>query len=222
MSGRCARRVVAGGRTGLPLMVCAALAVLACGLRAQSRDGFVPLFDGTLNGWAVQNTDAGNLRVVGGVLRVEGPNGWLRSERRYQDFALRVEFRFVTPEADSGIFLRAAGDTQFLRGWPNNSYQVQVRNPSTPSKFPPVGGLFRHGMPPGETKLDEAAVQRLFKGTGAWQTLELEVANDQLVVRLDGTEVMRAGSISRVPGYIGIQGEAGAVEYRAIEIREPD
>jgi hypothetical protein len=188
--------------------------------RAQSRNGFVPLFDGTLNGWVVENTQAGNFKLAGGVLHVEGPNGWVRSMRRYEDFSLRVEFRFMTPDADSGIFLRAAGDTQFLRGWPNQSYQVQVRNPSTPSKFPPVGGLFRHGMPPGDATLDEQAVNRLFRGTGVWQVLEIELIADRLLVRLDGGEVLRAGGMSRISGYIGVQGEAGVVEYRAIQIRE--
>jgi hypothetical protein len=195
------------------LLVCATL-------RAQSPNGFVPLFDGTLNGWVVENTQAGNFKLAGGVLHVEGPNGWVRSMRRYEDFSLRVEFRFMTPDADSGIFLRAAGDTQFLRGWPNQSYQVQVRNPSTPSKFPPVGGLFRHGMPPGDATLDEQAVTRLFRGTGVWQVLEIELIADRLLIRLDGGEVLRAGGMSRTSGYIGVQGEAGVVEYRAIQIRE--
>ena len=214
------RTRAAGRRAGVLLAGCAVLAVLCGGVRAQTPDGFVSLFDGTLKGWVVENTDAGNIRIVDGVLRAEGPAGWLRSERRYQDFALRVEFRFVTPDADSGIFVRVAGDSEFLRGWPNNSYQVQVRNPSTPSRFPPVGGLFRHGMPPGETDFDEAAAERLSTGTGVWQTLDVEVAGERLVARLNGTEVMRAGNISRASGYIGIQGETGAVEYRAIAIRE--
>ena len=145
------------------------------------------------------------------MLHVEGPTGWIRSARRYEDFSLRVEFRFMTPDADSGIFLRAAGDTQFLRGWPNQSYQVQVRNPSTPSKFPPVGGLFRHGMPPGAATLDEQAVHRLFRGTGVWQILDIELIADRLNVRLDGGEVLRADGMSRTSGYIGLQGEAGVV-----------
>jgi hypothetical protein len=205
---------------GVPLAACVALALMCGSLRGQAPDGFVPLFDGTLSGWVVEDTDAGNFRVAGGVLRVEGPGGWLRSERRFLDFALRTEFRFLTPDADSGIFLRAAGDTQFIRGWPNNSYQVQLRNPLTPSPFPPVGGLFRHGMPPGETELDTALVEKLFEGTGAWHTLVVELVGERLTVRLNGTVVMRAENISAVPGYVGIQGETGAVEYRTIDIRE--
>src|SRR5688572_27020615 len=96
--------------------VCATLRVESL---AQSANGFVPLFDGSLRGWTIQNTEAGNFSIRDNVLRVEGPSGWLRSERRFRDFGLRVEFRSLTPDADSGVFVRAAGDTAFMRGWPN-------------------------------------------------------------------------------------------------------
>jgi hypothetical protein len=186
----------------------------------QSAAPFVSLFDGTLRGWVVENTGAGNFAVRDGALRVEGPSGWLRSERQYQDFVLRTEFRFLTPDADSGVFVRASGEGVFMRGWPNNSYQVQLRVPSTPSRLPPVGGIFRHGMPPGETSFDAARVQTLFGGVGAWQTVEIEVAGETLAVRFNGTEVTRAANVVRAPGFIGIQGETGALEYRTIEMQE--
>jgi hypothetical protein len=188
---------------------------------AQAANGFVSLFDGTLRGWVIENTDAGNFMVRDRVLRVEGPGGWLRSERRYGDFVLRMQFRFITPDADSGIFVRAAGDSSFMRGWPNNSYQVQVRMPSTPSRLPPVGGIFRHGMPGGETVFEAATVEKISGGIGEWQTLEIDVAGDRLIVRFNGTDVTRAANILNSPGYIGIQGEAGALEYRSIEMKEP-
>ncbi len=180
---------------------------------------FVSLFDGTLRGWVVENTDAGNFTVRDGVLRVEGPSGWLRSERRFEDFVLRTEFRFLTPDADSGVFIRASGDSAFMRGWPNNSYQVQLRVPSTPSFLPPVGGLFRHGMPAGDTAFDAALVEKIFGGVGEWQTVEIDMGGESLVVRFNGTEVTRASNIARASGFLGIQGEAGALEYRTIEVR---
>jgi hypothetical protein len=200
--------------------VAMALVVACTALCAQSTSGFVSIFDGTLKGWAVTNSQTSNFHAVEGVLRVEGPNGWLRSERQYQNFTLRLEFRFVTPDADSGIFLRTTGETQFMRGWPNNSYQVQVRNPVTPSRFPPVGALIRHGMATGETTFNEATVTRVVEATGAWQNLEIDAIGDRLVARLNNTEVLRAGGIAATRGFIGIQGEAGVVEYRRIAIRE--
>ena len=205
------------GGTRHPVVVACAVLALVADARGRAQT-FVPLFDGTLKGWTIENTTAGNITVTGGVLRVEGPSGWLRSERQFTDFTMRLQFRFLTPDADSGIFFRTAGKTQFIRGWPNNGYQVQIRNPISKSPFPPVGGLFRHGMPPGDLVFDEALVTKLSRGTGEWQDLEFTVTGETLTVRLNGTEVTRAANVVRQPGFIGIQAEAGGLEFRSIEI----
>ena len=189
-------------------------------MHGQPAGAFVPLFDGTLAGWTIENTQAGNFTVANGVLRVQGPPGWLRADREYGDFTLRAEFRFVTLDADSGLFIRARSTGGFGPGWPNNSYQVQIRNPLGVSRFPPVGGLFRHGMPPGDLVFDPAVVSTLAKPTGEWQTLEVDVVGDRLAVRFNGSEVMRAGGIANASGFIGLQGETGTVEFRSIDIRE--
>ena len=175
--------------------------------------------EGLLRDWSLQGTTSSNFSSRDGVLRVEGPAGWLRSDRQYADFVMRAELRFLTPDADSGVFLRAVGTSTFMRGWPNGSYQVQVRVPTTPSPLPPLGGIFRHGTPNGETTFDADLVGKLFRGLNEWHALEIDVAGDQLIVRLDGQQITRAANIGNSPGYVGIQGEAGALEYRNIEIR---
>jgi hypothetical protein len=186
----------------------------------QGESSFVELFDGTLDNWRIAFTDAGNIRVVDGMLRVEGPNGWLRSRGRYTDFRLEIEFRFVTDDADSGIFLRADPDRTFARGWPDNSYQVQLRNPAGESRFPPVGGLFRHRMPDGPLAFDEAAVHTAALATGEWQTLTIELVGERLQVWLNGTRVTRAAGIARSRNFIGIQAETGALEFRSFRVQE--
>jgi hypothetical protein len=202
------------------LLLVATLACCAVALvRAQTPDTFVPLFDGSLSGWTIENSDAGNFTIAEGVLRVAGPGGWLRAAREYGDFSLRTEFRFLTPDADSGLFVRARSTGGFGRGWPNTSYQVQIRNPLTPSRLPPVGGLFRHGMPPGKTTFDPAVVEKLAKPTGEWQTLEVDVVGDLLVARFNGAEVLRAAGLANASGHVGLQGETGAIEFRTIAIR---
>jgi hypothetical protein len=107
-----------------------------------------------------------------------------------------------------------------MRGWPNNAYQVQVRNPATESRLPPVGGLFRHGMPQGEIAFDQPLVEKLSRGTGEWQDLEFTVTGDTLTVRLNGSQVTSASNITGQAGHIGLQAETGVVEYRSIEIAE--
>lgn len=189
---------------------------------AQGSDGFVPLFDGsTLAGWVIEND--GNFRVEGDAIRVEGPGGWLRSDRQYGDFTLDIEFRFLTGDVDSGIFLRADGVTPFGRGWAGNSYQVQVRDITTNRGPNPIwlADIYRHRVAAGgETLYDADAALAASRPTGQWQRLEISALGDSLVVTLNDVPVTRAYGIVNPTGYIGIQGETGALEYRSIRIRE--
>jgi hypothetical protein len=201
------------------------LPVLAmCGLtanltQAQSMD-WTELLDAELSRWTIEDTTAGNFSGRDGILEVREPQGWLKSDERYLDFELEAEFRYLTDDADSGIFVRAAGESTFARGWPNQSYQVQIRNPAGTSPFPPIGGLFRHARASGETSYNEDLARSLSAPTGEWQTLRLQVEGESLSVTLNGTEITRAAGLAVEPGFIGIQGETGALEFRAIRIRE--
>jgi alkaline phosphatase D len=185
---------------------------------------FIPLFDGeTLDGWVVENTDAGNFSVQNGILRVDGPGGWLRSEETYSNFDLRVEFRFLTDDADSGVFVRASDTSStFARGWPSGSYQVQTRDITSNLSDRPLllGDIYRHGMPDGETDYDADAAQEVFREIGEWQEFEITVAGDSLLVHLNGVPITRARGLANPSGYLGIQGETDTVEFRAIEIQE--
>ena len=195
--------------------------VLFAGMdRTDAQRGFIELFDGTLAGWQSIDSDGANFSVHDGVLRVEGPEGWLRFEHPYADFELDIEFRFLTDDADSGVFFRVAGTAPFSRGWPNRAYQLQMRNPLGESRFAPLGGLFRHGMPAGETMFDEALARRVTRPTGEWQRLEITVGGSEVRARVNGTEVLVAGGIGNGSGHIGLQGETGALEFRSIRLRE--
>lgn len=178
------------------------------------------LIDGELSRWTVENTSAGNFNLIDGVLEVREPEGWLKSVERYADFELTIEFRFMTDDADSGVFVRALGEREFVRGWPNQSYQVQLRNPLGDSPFPPVGGLFRHGMADGETAYDEDLARATSLPTGEWQTLNVRVEGPELRVELNGAAIMRASGLANATGFIGLQGETGVLEFRSIRLRE--
>ncbi len=182
--------------------------------------GFESIWEGTFDGWTIENAGQSDFTIVDGLLHVEGGTGWLRSEEQYSDFTLQSEFRWLTEDADSGIYVRAIGDQEFIRGWPGNSYQVQVRDPRGESRFPPVGGLFRHQTPEGNDELDEAAIEEAYQGTGEWHTIEIDAIGETLTIRLNGIEIGRADNIVNPTGYIGVQSELGTIEYRTIEILE--
>jgi hypothetical protein len=75
-------------------------------------------------------------------------------------------------------------------------------------------------MPPGDLTFDPAVVDKVVKPTGEWQTLAVDLVGEQVTVRLNGTEVLRAGGIARQRGFVGLQGEVGAIEVRALRARE--
>lgn len=184
---------------------------------------FTPLFDGqSLRGWTPKNTTPTTFSVKDGLIRVEGNSGWLQSEREYADFRLRVEVRFLSDNADSGVFVRAVGESIFLRGWPGNSYQVQTRDVTRNQSANPIliANIYRHGNPGGQTNFDSAAALRAAKPTGEWQTVEIEVRGDTLSVSLNGTTITKASGLVNPRGFIGLQGEAGIVEFRSIQIQE--
>jgi hypothetical protein len=187
--------------------------------------GFTALFDGkTLDGWTPENTGgaASTFALKDGVIHVEGNSGWLKSTRQYSDFQLQVEVRFLTDNADSGVFVRAVGNTIFMRGWPGSSYQVQARDVTRNKTANPIliGNIYRHGNPGGQTTFDSEAAFKAAKPTGEWQTFEIEVVGDRLTVTLNGTKLTSATGLVNPSGHIGLQGEAGAVEFRAIRIKE--
>ncbi|HEX4998643.1 MAG TPA: DUF1080 domain-containing protein [Terriglobia bacterium] len=184
---------------------------------------FKTLFDGkSLDGWKTQNSAADTFKLKDGVLHVEGNSGWLRSAEQYGDFQLQVEVRFLTDNADSGVFVRAVGDSIFMRGWPGSSYQVQARDVTRNKSANPllIGNIYRHGNRGGETTFDSQAAFQAAKATGEWQTFDIEVRGDTIKVTLNGTVLTQATGLANPRGYIGLQGEAGVVEYRAVRIRE--
>jgi hypothetical protein len=198
---------------------CIGLAALSSSA-ALAQDGYLPLLDDTLSAWSIEETDSGNFTMTDGVLRVAGPEGWLKSRGRYGDFDLRVEFRFVTEAGDSGVFVRAEPDATFGRGWPNRSYQLQLLNPYVEARFPPLGHVFRHGMPAGDLAFDPAVARQAFTAVGEWQTLELTVVGERITARVNGVPLTEATGIANASGHIGIQGETDTLEFRRIDIRE--
>ena len=213
-----------GTRVGIALPLLIALTVLVIGasnsfMASAQETEFEELLDSSLSRWTVVDAADDTFRWVDGVLHVTGPAGWLRSDQRYGDFDLIVEFRFLTDAADSGVFFRAIGDTAFVRGWPNEAYQLQMRNPAGESRFPPLGGLFRHGMPEAATHFDDALAREVTLPAGQWQNLEISVTAERVNASINGTAVLSADGIGNGRGFIGLQGETPSLEFRSVRLR---
>jgi hypothetical protein len=203
-----------------PLLMIPFCAMAGIGtLQAQQEQA---LFAQGIDDWQAINAEPGSFTFADGILRVSGNQGWLRSPRAYADFELRGQVRFVEPDSDSGIFLRVESGTDFIRGWPGDAYQVQMREISVNSSDNPLplANLYRHRVADGSTHYQREQVFALYTGVGKWQDLVIRASGEQLSVQLNGEVVTEASGLENMQGYLGFQSETGVIEYRNLVLHE--
>ncbi|MGE3777734.1 MAG: family 16 glycoside hydrolase, partial [Pirellulaceae bacterium] len=170
--------------------------------------GFMSLFHGRdLSGWHVMK--GGRFSVAHGVIVLDRGGGWLRSDRKYRDFELRLEFRFLDAGANSGIFLRAND-----HDGPNRAYQVQTMDGDS------IGDLYTRQLAKPTVTRDAERVRQALRPVGQWQSYAIMVAGGHLEVLLNGQQVTVADGLEELEGFVGPQGEGGRLEFRHIRIRE--
>jgi hypothetical protein len=174
----------------------------------KSEEGFVSLFDGkTLNGWHLMN--GASFVAEDGVLKLNGGRGWLRSDKEYSDFVLRLELRFMKPKQDGGVFLRSNTEGE---NWPTRKYEVQCEN------------TLRMAMIFGaQQELNVELAQKALKPVREWNEYEIRIVGSSIEVRLNGVLVNKSHSANDLKrGYLGLQGENGFHEYRNFRIKVLD
>ncbi len=172
----------------------------------KAEEGFVSLFDGkTLDGWHLMN--GAKFVVEDGVIKHNEGRGWLRSDKEYADFIVRLEFRFLEPKQDGGVFLRSVEEG---KDWPNQKYEVQVENTH---RMAIIFGA--------EHDLNVELVQKVLKPDGEWNEYDIKIVGSRIEVRLNDELVTTSDSATTLKrGYLGLQGEDGAHEYRNIRIKD--
>jgi len=176
----------------------------------QPESGFTSIFNGKdLDGWHVMNK--GLFSVRDGVIFLNKGSGWLRSDKQYQDFELRMDFRFLHKGANSGIFFRASKEGS---NYPARNYQVQTMD------HPSIGSIYSAGRVAPKEKKDPGLVKKTLKKPGEWQSYAITVQGGKVEVRLNDRLITVADGLAVTPGYIGIQGEGGQLEIKNIRIKE--
>jgi hypothetical protein len=167
-------------------------------------EGWVSLFDGrSLYGWR-PNSDM-NWTVHDGVIRADrGKPGLLLTTFELADYEFRCDYR-LEKGGNSGIFLR----TPFSPKSPvKDCYELNMCD-SHPAF--PTGSIV------GRMKADGK-----FRGEGEWMTMFARVEGNRITARLNGRPVVDFVDESpyrlRV-GYIGLQMNGGAVEFRNVCLR---
>jgi hypothetical protein len=174
-----------------------------------SKDGWIPLFNGTdLSGWKPRTADGPNgWKVVDGVYVNTPPSTDILTERAFYDFDLYVEVK-PAESTNSGLYLRDIYEVQIL-----NSY-------GKPLTDNVCGAVYRRIAP---------AVNAC-KPAGEWQTFEVSLVGRRLTVVHNGQKLHdgvdvgplgtgNAGTRSDGPGPLRLQGDHQEVSFRHIRIR---
>jgi hypothetical protein len=208
------------------LIVLGVLATAGAGEKDPPK-GFEPLFNGKdLTGWKVNV--GGKMELWGaedGVLYVKGGGGgWLMTEKEYDDFELRLEFK-LPEKGNSGVALRserqgnpattAGMEIQLLDDeWHKKNYKGLKNTQLTGSIY----GI----VPPSQDAL---------KKIGEWNQMHITAKGRQITVELNGVKIVDANlddhkasekdhpGMKHTRGHIGLQSHDGRVEFRNIYLK---
>ena len=194
--------------------LCAAAIFVSCSDKEKTES----LFNGEdLTGWkAVLKSAEGEtfegetFFVQDSVLHVTGkPFGYLRTEKKYSDYRLHLEWRWAGAEAvDGGVFNRLQdGD----KVWP-----LGVQLQMTPKDMGVLmGGIKLEGIEGPFYKKDRIVAESPEKPLGQWNEMEFLCEGGSIKVWLNGVLVNEA-VCDALDGYIAIQSEGGPMEFRNI------
>lgn len=191
-------------------------------------DGFVPLFNGKdLTGWKVYDAkNPGVWAVEDGLLVCKDKGGgWLGTERDYDNFVLRLDYR-LKPGGNSGVYLRAPTSGHISRV----GMEIQILDDDHPQyarlDYYQYTGSIYHVVGPR---------RRAVKKAGEWNTMEIRADGRLVRITLNGKTIVDADlghylkdpaiakehtGLARTTGRIGLQSHSERVEFRQIEVQE--
>ena len=141
--------------------------------------------------WAVED---GTLVLTGG-----GGNGWLRSEKKYKDFELSLDWKTTAEKYDSGVFIRAMEKGE---PWPRVAIQINLL------KGKEGEGV---GLP------DAAGKPDLLKA-GDWNHFVIRAQGGSVKLTFNGKEAWTAVDTTPREGFIGFQAEGVRFQFRNIKL----
>jgi hypothetical protein len=161
------------------------------------------LFDGTDLAHFNPIGDA-NWEIVDGTVRANSGNGFLVTQATYDDFDLELEF-WVTPEANSGVFLRCMNPLEISA---MSCYEANIYDQRPDPKYR-TGGI-----------VDVASPTSQLNTGGRWNSYAISLNGSRLQVTLNDVQVVDVEDTKLANGPIALQYGAGTVIFRNVRIRQ--
>jgi hypothetical protein len=160
------------------------------------------LFDGTDLAHFNPLGDA-NWEIVDGTVRANSGNGFLVTQETYDNFDLELEF-WVTPEANSGVFLRCMNPLEISA---MSCYEANIYDQRPDPKYR-TGGI-----------VDVASPTSQLNTGGRWNSYVISLNGSRLQLTLNDVQVVDVEDTKLANGPIALQYGAGTVIFRNVRIR---
>jgi len=188
------------------ILILTAIVTFTCTMTARADEptgASYSLFDGeTLNGWHVSGCEA---EVDDGTIFLKSGNGLLRTDHRYTDFVLELDWLALDDQKwDSGIYFRCKLPEEG-RPWPKR-YQANLLKGQEGN----VGGI-------------KGATSKGLVKDGEWNRFKLTVMGTKLSMEINGKHAWEADGLEEPSGYIALQAEVpggGQFKFRNISVTE--
>jgi hypothetical protein len=213
-----------------------ALTAFSCAFHGQ-RKSFSPFNGKDLSGWHVDvpemdtNTAARNPFIVrgGSLVSLGKPNGHLITDAVYQNYRLKIEYRFAGVPGNCGVLVNASTPRALYKMFPK-SIEVQmmhenagdfwciVEDITVPDMEKRRGPKEKWGITEGKERRIINLTDGSEKPLGQWNTMIIECLKDSIKVWVNGELVNYGYNATAQKGQIAVQAEGSEVEFRKLEI----
>jgi hypothetical protein len=158
---------------------------------------------GSFDGWR-QIGDA-NWRIENGEFVADKGNGHLVTQESLTDFRLKLEFFASDGKANSGIFFRASDPNRIVD---TSAYEANIYD-ERPDQSGRTGGIVHFAAP-----------SEAINAGGKWNTYDITVQGDHIVVVLNGTTTVDTHDGTYKSGPLSLQYGAGVIKFRNVQLQK--
>lgn len=169
--------------------------------------GWTTLVDGTRGLENFQRVGDANWVAEDGAIQATSGGkdpGYLVTRTAYKDFVLKAEF-WASDDANSGIFVRCQEPNRITD---ENCYEANIFD-QRPDPSYGTGAIVKIAKAP----------DPMPKAGGRWNTYELVVQGDHLLVTLNGVKTVDIRDAKLASGPIALQWGRGIIKFRKVQVK---
>jgi hypothetical protein len=182
--------------------------------------------------WFQVNTSKNTWELKGKTLVCKGqPIGVIRSEKKYANFIMHIEWMHVNAGGNSGTFVWSDANADEKNRLPNG-VEVQMleldwvnqnlRNGEKPPVAYVHGELFGVGgvktIPDNPRGERSKSVENRCKGKGEWNTYDVICVDGTIKLSVNGKFVNGISKSSKSSGYICLESEGSEIHFRNMQV----